>query len=91
MSDRQVEDLKLQVANLTARLEKLEGENKPAHSKSPAEAMRMILIGPPGAGRLLQTSKERDILTRAQVKERKLLRSRTSIASAIWYVLRNTA
>jgi len=50
-SDRQVEDLKLQLANLQARVDRLESE-KPSASKSPSEAMRMILIGPPGAGML---------------------------------------
>ena len=49
MSDQKVEDLKAQVANLTARIEKLEAEKNP-QSKSSSESMRMILIGPPGAG-----------------------------------------
>lgn len=48
-SDRQVEDLKAQIANLQARVDKLESE-KHAQSSSKSEAMRMILIGPPGAG-----------------------------------------
>lgn len=48
-SDRQVEDLKAQIANLQARVDKLESE-KHGHSASTADSMRMILIGPPGAG-----------------------------------------
>lgn len=55
-SDRQVEDLKLQLANLQARVDRLESEKLSA-SKGPSEAMRMILIGPPGAG-MLSTPEE---------------------------------
>lgn len=51
-SDQKVEDLKAQVANLTARIEKLEAE-KASHGKGSSELMRMILIGPPGAGMLV--------------------------------------
>lgn len=50
-SDPKVDDLKAQVADLTARIEKLEaGKAAGSDSQKPAEAMRMILIGPPGAG-----------------------------------------
>ena len=53
MSDRQVEDLKAQVADLQARLERLEAERSPKSGAS-EESMRMILIGPPGAGMKLE-------------------------------------
>lgn len=51
-SDQKVEDLKAQVAELTARIERLEAEKGSSSSSKSAtsEAMRMILIGPPGAG-----------------------------------------
>lgn len=51
MSERERDDLKAQVANLEARVRKLESNSA---SKSGAESMRMILIGPPGAGEQLQ-------------------------------------
>lgn len=52
-SDQKVEDLKAQIANLQARVERLESEkhgNAGSTSSTSSEAMRMILIGPPGAG-----------------------------------------
>lgn len=85
MSDRQVEDLKAQVANLTARLEKLEAERAPAN-KQPSEQMRMILIGPPGAGKT-DHGGERCRSNNAQVKEHRPRRSRTSTVSVTWYAV----
>lgn len=48
MSDEKIENLRQQIKDLTARVNEL--ESKDATKGGAAEAMRMILIGPPGAG-----------------------------------------
>lgn len=88
ITDSQVDDLKDLVHKLEARVwsleRRLEGEKKP----SAVETMRMILIGPPGAGELLEhltfhpTCSLIDVL---QERELKLLASRKSTASVTWY------
>jgi chaperonin cofactor prefoldin len=48
MSDEKINNLKQQIKDLENRVREL--ESKDGSKKSAAEAMRMILIGPPGAG-----------------------------------------
>lgn len=59
MSEEKIENLKQQIKDLEARVKELEA--KDASTKSASEAMRMILIGPPGAG------KQYVVLSRAQL------------------------
>jgi hypothetical protein len=91
ITDDKVEELRTQYHALEERIHRLEqrletGEAKP----TVAESMRLILIGPPGAGPFPAT-KTREItrllIDLVQEREHKLQRSRTSTASAIWYDL----
>jgi adenylate kinase len=54
ISDREVSDLKDLVAKLEARVHQLENKLTGGSSgdKSSSESMRMVLMGPPGAGKL---------------------------------------
>ena len=53
ISDETVQDLKELVHKLDARVRQLEAryEGKDSQAKSSTPSMRMILIGPPGAGK----------------------------------------
>jgi adenylate kinase len=91
ITETTVSDLKDLVHKLEARVHHLESRYESGGKKpqSAAESMRMILIGPPGAGTLQNRAVWRGAcLHQAQGKERKPRRSRTSTASAIWYVKR---
>lgn len=91
ITDDKVDQLRTQYHALEERIHRLEqrletGEAKP----SVAESMRLILIGPPGAGPSPATTtgeKTRLLIHLVQEREHKLQRSKTSTASAIWCVL----
>lgn len=51
ITDQTVADLKAQVQHLEKRIYELEQKERGVKPVSPSEAMRMILIGPPGAGK----------------------------------------
>lgn len=46
----ELEYLKSLVTQLNDKIQALEAKAKPAESKTPAQQLRTILIGPPGAG-----------------------------------------
>ena len=53
ITDQMVDDLKSTISKLESRVHELEAKlqgGKGATSSGPSETMRMILIGPPGAG-----------------------------------------
>ena len=50
ITDQTVNDLKAQVAHLEKRIWELEQKERGVKPVDAADAMRMILIGPPGAG-----------------------------------------
>lgn len=50
ITDDKVQDLKDLITKLENRVHQLEARLTSSSSKSPSESMRMILIGPPGAG-----------------------------------------
>jgi ribosome-interacting GTPase 1 len=52
ITDQTVNDLKAQVAHLERRIYELEQKERGVKPIDKADAMRMILIGPPGAGKL---------------------------------------
>lgn len=88
ITDDKVEELRTQYHALEERIHRLEqrletGEAKPTI----AESMRLILIGPPGAGPSPATTPRastRLLIDLVQEREPKLQRSRTSTAFAIW-------
>jgi len=49
-SDELIQDLKDRITKLEARIQQLEHSDVPKTNKGISESMRMILIGPPGAG-----------------------------------------
>lgn len=49
----QLANLKSLVSQLQAKIERLESQAAPAAATSPAAALRLVLMGPPGAGTLL--------------------------------------
>jgi adenylate kinase len=55
LAEQVVDDLKQHIARLEGRIAELEGRLSPGQSKpsNTPEGVRMILIGPPGAGELL--------------------------------------
>lgn len=87
ITDDKVLDLKELVHKLEARVHELERrlEGGATKTTSPSEAMRMILIGPPGAGVLPVLGCRRLLTGFSQAREHKLPASRTSIVSATWY------
>ena len=54
ITDQTVNDLKSTIAHLEKRIWELEQRERGIKPVSAADAMRMILIGPPGAGRSLK-------------------------------------
>lgn len=54
MSEEKIDNLRQQIKDLENRVKELEA--KDPSKKSTTEAMRMILIGPPGAGSSLSLS-----------------------------------
>jgi adenylate kinase len=83
-----VDDLKNLIHKLEKRVYELE-QKASGGSAAPtgaSEAMRMILIGPPGAGRHPLSSWVARAYDGNQAKEPKLRRSRRNTASAIWSV-----
>jgi hypothetical protein len=92
ITDDKVQDLKDHIHKLETRVIELERRLESGGKKpEPHEAMRMILMGPPGAGAWSYHSAASprvhfvDVL---QAREHKLLASRKDTASAIWYALR---
>lgn len=91
ITDDKVEELRTQYHALEERIHRLEqrletGEAKP----TVAESMRLILIGPPGAGThpaATSGGNTRLLIDPVQEREHKLLGSKTSTVSAIWYAL----
>ena len=83
ITDQTVNDLKAQVAHLEKRIWELEQRDRGIKPVDAADAMRLILIGPPGAGRSA-TILEGWQLTSEQAKAHKLRTSRTNIVSATW-------
>lgn len=59
ITEENVQEVKDLVHKLEARVRELEQKlsPKPSAPKSPSDAMRMILMGPPGAGKKLQAQK----------------------------------
>ena len=57
ITDQTVNDLKAQVAHLEKRIWELEQKERGVKPVSASDAMRMILIGPPGAGESLTLSR----------------------------------
>jgi adenylate kinase len=88
IANSEVDQLKGTVSKLEARIAELEAKlSGDGSSSSTAQSMRMVLMGPPGAGKSLASFvKLGDPLTRLQAKEPRLPRLRTSTASATWYV-----
>lgn len=94
LGDQLVDQLKGTVDKLEARVAELEARlqgKASASSSSPQDGMRMILMGPPGAGMLFRglTPWETDpVLTTVsrQAREPKRRESRTSTASVTWLV-----
>lgn len=93
ISADQVDDLKAQIAKLETRVRELEGKAAQkagagnSKASSVAQQLRMILIGPPGAGRRGQS--RRTVLEANDLpKERalKLPTSRRNTAHVTWYV-----
>jgi hypothetical protein len=65
ITDSMVNNLKDQVHDLERRVRDLESSREPGSKKpSASEAMRMILIGPPGAGKQYGPPARRLLLTR---------------------------
>lgn len=54
-----VDELRNQVKRLEMRVQELEGSIQhgggPSHGSNPLQSMRMVIMGPPGAGEHLQT------------------------------------
>ena len=65
ITDQTVNDLKAQVSHLEKRIWELEQRERGVKPVSASDAMRMILIGPPGAGKFPQVYR-RVRLTRAK-------------------------
>jgi hypothetical protein len=55
ITDQDAADLKGLVARLEKRVQELEAKAGLSTPKTAAERMRMVLMGPPGAGKLLPT------------------------------------
>lgn len=77
-----IDRLETKVAHLEAKIEGRDGV------ASPANGLRMILIGPPGAG-MRDVLKETKAVIDCSLQEREPRHrgSRTNTAFAIWYVL----
>lgn len=58
----ELEYLKSLVAQLNDKIQVLEAKAKPAGSKTPAQQLRTILVGPPGAGELEYRSRRVRVL-----------------------------
>lgn len=58
ITDQMVDELKGTISKLEARVQELEGKlQQKVSGSSTSESMRMILIGPPGAGKFSDTDK----------------------------------
>lgn len=92
IGDNTVQGLQDLVNRLEERVKQLEDKLHHAQGHSPAasaESVRMILIGPPGAGkRLLDFLRliEPRLILRSQARALKLPTSRRNSHAAIWYV-----
>lgn len=65
LAEQVVDDLKQHIARLEGRIAELEGRISPSQSHAPSkpEGVRMILIGPPGAGKPLLYRRSSILLT----------------------------
>ena len=88
IDDSTADELRGLVKKLEMRVQELETKltGRDGSGANPLSAMRMVIMGPPGAGKLHLTPGERvSLLTTPQARVPKHHESRTSTAFAIWY------
>ena len=90
ITDEIIDKLNDTIHKLESRVKELEAKLNGSSSgggANPLNSMRMVLMGPPGAGMSYRVERTGTgfLLTLVQVRERKHRGSRTSTASAIWY------
>lgn len=71
ITDQTVADLKAQVQHLERRIHELEQKERGVKPVDASEAMRLILIGPPGAGKFITNHPPAVAYYDHQAKERK--------------------
>jgi len=82
-SDDKVQDLRDRIANLEARIHQLESQALANTNKGASESMRMILIGPPGAGKGTQAPKIKDKYCVCHLATADMLRAQVAKKTAL--------